>query len=69
MTETKSKLTPKAIMAASSGNVLEWYDFTVYGFLAPTLATLFFRRRTSWPRSCLPLRFSRSAMPHGRSEV
>lgn len=42
MTETKSKLTPKAIMAASSGNVLEWYDFTVYGFLAPTLATLFF---------------------------
>jgi len=42
MTETKSKLTPKAIVAASSGNVLEWYDFTVYGFLAPTLATLFF---------------------------
>ena len=32
----------KAIVATTSGNVLEWYDFTVYGFLAPTLATLFF---------------------------
>ncbi|WP_305986258.1 MFS transporter [Roseibium sp. MMSF_3544] len=42
MSDKKSKLTPKAILAASSGNVLEWYDFTVYGFLAPTLATLFF---------------------------
>ncbi|WP_299472270.1 MFS transporter [uncultured Roseibium sp.] len=42
MSEPKTKLTPKAIAAASSGNVLEWYDFTVYGFLAPTLATLFF---------------------------
>lgn len=42
MSVAKPKLTPKAILAASSGNVLEWYDFTVYGFLAPTLATLFF---------------------------
>lgn len=42
MSEQKTKLTPRAIVAASSGNVLEWYDFTVYGFLAPTLATLFF---------------------------
>ncbi|WP_420336209.1 MFS transporter [Roseibium sp.] len=42
MSEPKTKLTSRAIVAASSGNVLEWYDFTVYGFLAPTLATLFF---------------------------
>ncbi|MEO0977577.1 MAG: hypothetical protein AAFY24_09985 [Pseudomonadota bacterium] len=42
MSEQQAKLTPRAIVAASSGNVLEWYDFTVYGFLAPTLATLFF---------------------------
>lgn len=42
MNEAQPKLTPRAILAASSGNVLEWYDFTVYGFLAPTLATLFF---------------------------
>lgn len=42
MTTTKAKLPPRSIFAAASGNVLEWYDFTVYGFLAPTLATLFF---------------------------
>lgn len=35
-------LTPRTVLAACSGNVLEWYDFTVYGFLAPTLASLFF---------------------------
>jgi len=33
---------PRAIIAATSGNVLEWYDFTVYGFLAPTLGRIFF---------------------------
>jgi MHS family proline/betaine transporter-like MFS transporter len=32
-----SRMTPRAVAAATSGNVLEWYDFTVYGFLAPTL--------------------------------
>lgn len=26
----------------TSGNVLEWFDITVYGFLAPTLGRLFF---------------------------
>lgn len=35
-------MTPRAVLAATSGNVLEWYDFTVYGFLAPTLGRLFF---------------------------
>ena len=30
------------MIAATSGNVLEWYDFTVYGFLAPTLGHIFF---------------------------
>ena len=42
MTDNGSKLTPRTVVAASSGNVLEWYDFTVYGFLAPTIATHFF---------------------------
>ncbi|MEM9630789.1 MAG: MFS transporter [Pseudomonadota bacterium] len=42
MTDKRSTLTPRSILAATSGNVLEWYDFTVYGFLAPTLAALFF---------------------------
>lgn len=35
-------MTPRAMLAATSGNVLEWYDFTVYGFLAPILARAFF---------------------------
>jgi len=30
------------MLVATSGNVLEWYDFTIYGFLAPTLAQVFF---------------------------
>ncbi len=42
MTTTDSKLTPRAILATSSGNLLEWYDFTVYGFMAPILGKLFF---------------------------
>jgi MHS family proline/betaine transporter-like MFS transporter len=37
-----SRMTPRAVAAATSGNVLEWYDFTVYGFLAPTLGRIFF---------------------------
>lgn len=32
----------KTVVATTSGNVLEWYDFTVYGFLAPTIGTIFF---------------------------
>src|SRR5262245_38165788 len=30
------------VLAGVIGNVLEWYDFAVYGFLAPLLGTLFF---------------------------
>lgn len=32
----------RVILAATIGNVLEWYDFIVYGFLAVTIAKLFF---------------------------
>lgn len=32
----------KAIITASIGNALEWYDFGLYGYLAPTLQALFF---------------------------
>jgi MFS transporter, MHS family, proline/betaine transporter len=35
-------MSPRAVVAASSGNVLEWYDFTVYAFLAPTIGKIFF---------------------------
>src|SRR5258707_8596561 len=30
------------IVAATIGNVLEWFDFVVYGFFAVTLAEVFF---------------------------
>lgn len=32
----------RAIAAAVIGNALEWFDLVVYGFFAPTIATLFF---------------------------
>src|SRR5215469_1439447 len=32
----------KAITAGVIGNVLEWYDFGVYGYLVPTISVLFF---------------------------
>src|SRR5215471_3886714 len=32
----------KAIVAGTIGNVLEWYDFGVYGYLATTMSQLFF---------------------------
>lgn len=36
------KLTPRGVLAATSGNILEWYDFTAYGFLAPVIGAAFF---------------------------
>ena len=30
------------MLAATIGNALEWYDFLIYGFLAMTIAKLFF---------------------------
>src|SRR5271170_5719093 len=32
----------KVIVAATIGNVLEWFDFVIYGFLAVTIAEVFF---------------------------
>jgi hypothetical protein len=32
----------RAVIAATIGNVMEWYDFAVYGFLSVSIATLFF---------------------------
>ncbi len=32
----------KIILAGIAGNVLEWYDFAIYGFFAPIFAELFF---------------------------
>ena len=33
---------PSVIIAATIGNVLEWFDFLVYGFFAVTIAEVFF---------------------------
>lgn len=38
---TRSRLY-KVLVAGSIGNVLEWYDFALYGYFAPILAPLFF---------------------------
>jgi len=35
-------LSPVAALAAMAGNLMEWYDFALYGVLAPTLGLLFF---------------------------
>jgi hypothetical protein len=32
----------RVVTAGVIGNVLEWYDFAIYGFLAPILAAMFF---------------------------
>src|SRR5205085_3103808 len=32
----------KAVIAGTVGNVLEWYDFGVYGYFATTISQLFF---------------------------
>src|SRR5713101_5484483 len=32
----------KTLLAGAIGNVLEWYDFALYGYFAPVFATLFF---------------------------
>ncbi len=42
MGQPTTRMTPRAVVAATIGNVLEWYDFTVYGFLAPIIAQTFF---------------------------
>ena len=32
----------RAVVAATIGNVLEWFDFVIYGFLAVTISQVFF---------------------------
>ncbi len=41
-TETTSDYKVKNVVAGCVGNVLEWYDFALYGFFAPVIAKLFF---------------------------
>src|SRR5215469_6048884 len=32
----------RVVLAAAIGNIVEWYDFGMYGLLAPVLASVFF---------------------------
>lgn len=38
----RSTPTTRAVVAGAIGNVVEWYDFGLYGLLAPVLASVFF---------------------------
>jgi len=38
----EKRLSLAALGAGAGGNLLEWYDFGIYGLLAPVLATIFF---------------------------
>jgi MHS family proline/betaine transporter-like MFS transporter len=38
----RGALTPLGVFAGMSGNLMEWYDFALYGVLAATLGELFF---------------------------
>jgi MHS family proline/betaine transporter-like MFS transporter len=39
----------RLIVAGVAGNVMEWYDFAVYGYFAQTLGQHFFLQRTQLP--------------------
>lgn len=39
---TTAQLSPAALAAGGIGNLLEWYDFGLYGYFAPVLGRLFF---------------------------
>src|ERR1700744_2556467 len=39
---TESRTVRQAIVAASIGNTVEWYDFAIYAFLATYIAEKFF---------------------------
>ncbi len=38
--------TRQTYFAGAVGNIIEWYDFALYGFLAPVFSTLFFHKNT-----------------------
>lgn len=46
-----------SILAAIVGNVIEWYDFTLYVFLSPVIAHNFFPKKILSMRCCRFKRF------------
>jgi hypothetical protein len=47
--QTEETMIRRAIVGASVGNCVEWFDFAVYGFLATTLGAVFFPSEVSLP--------------------
>jgi MFS family permease len=41
-------MTASKIAAAIFGNAFEWYDFTIYGYMAVTISDLFFPSSSTW---------------------
>lgn len=41
-------MTHKRFIAANIGNMLEWYDFILYGYLAPVFASVFFPAKSHY---------------------
>lgn len=39
---TGKRHVPRSLIGGTVGNVIEWYDFALYGYLAPTISQLFF---------------------------
>jgi MHS family proline/betaine transporter-like MFS transporter len=42
MSPSESSAARRNVLAGTVGSVLEWYDFALYGYLAPIIGTLFF---------------------------
>lgn len=40
--QNSQKHSTRAVVAGAIGNVMEWYDFGIYGYFAPIISTLFF---------------------------
>jgi hypothetical protein len=38
----KSRTRGRTIAVGSVGNILEWFDFSIYGYFAPVIAQVFF---------------------------
>jgi MHS family proline/betaine transporter-like MFS transporter len=45
MRNTAPSTLRRAIIAGIGGNVMEWYDFAVYGYFATVIGRIFSRRK------------------------
>ncbi len=53
--QTQALHTKRNTIAGVAGNVLEWYDFAVFGYYAPIIGTLFSLRKADTRRLSRPL--------------